>query len=309
MKIITVTANPCVDRTVYVKELRRGATNRVDRVCESINGKGINTSLVIKKLGYETVAAVIEYMDGDSVYQYLSSVGMQCVYVPTYGRLRVNTKVFDTENSCVTELNCMGTAVKEGIEERLVEMVSEHLCSGDVLIVSGSVPPGISSVFYCKLLTKAKEAGAYGILDADGELLLRGIEGKPDLIKPNVDELSRLCGKSINSAEQAAEEARSLIARGVGAVCVSFGGKGALYVTADNSYWADSPEVVVRGTVGAGDSMVAGFAIGILEGLEPEATFKSAMALASGSVSLDGTQMCDRELYEKMLPLITVKEI
>ena len=179
----------------------------------------------------------------------------------------------------------------------------------DILIVSGSVPPGIGADFYRDLIIKAKKRGAYVILDADGELLRNGIDGHPDMIKPNRDELARLCGESVRDIDEAVEEAKGIIAKGVGSVCISFGSKGALYVTADKAYWADSAKVEVKGTVGAGDSMVAGFAIGRLQKLSDSECFKSAMAVASGSVTLEGTKLCDATLYPQMLSLINVEEI
>ena len=309
MKILTVTANPCIDRTVWVEALEVGGTNRVSRVSESINGKGINTSIAIKNLGYDTLAIAVEYTDGESVSKYLLGLGIDNFSVSTPGKLRVNTKIFDTESSCITELNCKGSEVDPGVEKKLMSAILERLEPNDVLILSGSVPPGISLDFYKDLLLRAKKVGAYTILDADGELLARGLEGSPDLIKPNREELSRLCGRLVRDIDEAVEEARALIYRGVGSVCISFGGKGALYVTANNAYWADSARVSVKGTVGAGDSMVAGFAIGRLRGLAPMQSFRSAMAVASGSVTLEGTQMCDSKLYEKMLPMITVEEL
>lgn len=309
MKIVTVTANPCIDRTVWVDEFEKGGTNRATKFSESINGKGINTSIAVNNLGFPTVAAVIEYVDGESVCKYLSSIGISHACVEVGGKLRVNTKIFDRADADVTELNCKGYPVSEDTENKLSDTVLSVLEEGDVLIVSGSVPPGISVVFYRELVIKAKARGAYVILDADGELLSYGIDGHPDMIKPNREELSRLCGGTVRDIDEAVEEARGIIARGVGSVCISFGAKGALYVTADKAYWADSAKVEVKGTVGAGDSMVAGFAIGRLRGLTDEECFKSAMALASGSVTLEGTELCDAELYGKMLPLINIESI
>ena len=309
MKIVTVTANPCIDRTVWVDEFEKGGTNRVTCFSESINGKGINTSVAVKNLGYPTVAVVMEYKDGESLCKYLSSIGVENVGVEAEGKLRVNTKIFDRANADVTELNCKGYPVSPDKERELSETVLNTVEGGDILIISGSVPPGIEVGFYRELIIKSKEKGAYVILDADGELLLNGIEGHPDMIKPNRDELSRLCGGSVRDIDEAIEEARGIISRGVGSVCISFGAKGALYVTADKAYWADSVKVEVKGTVGAGDSMVAGFAVGRLQGLSDGECFRSAIAVASGSVTLEGTELCGAELYKKMLPLVTVEAL
>ena len=309
MKVVTVTANPCIDRTVWVDEFEKGGTNRATKVSESINGKGINTSVAIKNLGYDTLAVVVEYTDGESVSKYLSSVGIDNAYVCTEGKLRVNTKIFDRANADITEINCKGNPVNIEVAEQLEKKVLSVLAENDVLIVSGSVPPGIDTDFYRRLVVGARALGAYVILDADGELLANGIEGCPDLIKPNRDELSRLCGGDVRDIDEAIEEARGIIAKGVGAICISFGGKGALYVTDERAYWSNSAKVQVKGTVGAGDSMVAGFAIGRLNNLDHPERFKTAMAIAAGSVSLEGTEMCNEMLYEQMLPLITVEEI
>jgi len=129
------------------------------------------------------------------------------------------------------------------------------------------------------------------------------------MIKPNRDELSRIYGGEIRDVDEAIQVARGLLSRGVGSVCISFGAKGSMYVTGDKVYWADSLNIEVKGTVGAGDSMVAGFAIGHLNGISEEECFRTAVAVASGSVSLEGTEVCDQELYEKMLPLVLIEEI
>ena len=309
MKVVTVTANPCIDRTVWVDEFEKGGTNRVTAVTESVNGKGINTSVAVKNLGYPTLAVVMEYVNGESVCKYLSSVGIDNIGVETAGKLRVNTKIFDRAEADITELNCKGYPVSADIRDKFFETVLSAIENGDVLVISGSVPPGIEAEFYRDLIIKAKESGVYVILDADGDLLLRGVEGHPDMIKPNREELSRLCGGDVRDIDEAVEEARGIIAKGIGSVCISFGAKGALYVTADRSYWAESVKVDVKGTVGAGDSMVAGFAVGRLVGYSDSECFKSAMAVASGSVTLEGTELCNAELYGKMLPLITVEEL
>ena len=309
MKIVTVTANPCIDRTVWVDEFEKGGTNRATKVSETINGKGINTSVAVKNLGYNTLAVVVEYNDGESVSRYLSSIGVENVCVAAKGKLRVNTKIFDRADADITEINCKGYPVTEDVMKSLEIKVASVLEKDDVLIVSGSVPPGIDTDFYRRLVAEARSMGVYVILDADGELLVNGIKGCPNLIKPNRDELSGLCGGDVRDIDEAIEEARGIIKRGVGAVCISFGGKGALYVTAEKAFWADSVNVEVKGTVGAGDSMVAGFAIGRINALLDADVFKSAMAIAAGSVTLEGTEMCGVELYKKMLPLINVEEI
>lgn len=309
MKIVTVTANPCIDRTLKVSKLGIGGTNRVSEVTESINGKGINTSVAVSNLGCNTVAAVVEYTDGESVSTYLSALGIRHIAIPTKGKLRVNTKVTDTCSQETTEFNCAGSAVEENIEIELEKAVLSALSEGDVLVVSGSVPPNIRTALYHRLICGAKLKKAYTILDADGELLSHGLKACPDLVKPNIDELSRLCGKAIRAIDDAITESKKLIDNGVSSVCVSFGEKGALYVSDEFSYWADSIKVAAKGTVGAGDSMVAGFAIGYLNGASEKESLTSAMALAAGTISLEGSQICTAELYTQMLKQVNIKSL
>ena len=123
MKIVTVTANPCIDRTIWVDEFEKGGTNRVTRVSESINGKGINTSVAVNNLGHPTLAVVMEYTGGESVCKYLSSIGVPSVGVETEGRLRVNTKIFDSAAADITELNCKGAPVTSEAVARFTEAV------------------------------------------------------------------------------------------------------------------------------------------------------------------------------------------
>ena len=308
-KVVTLTANPCIDRTLTVARMQTGATNRVEQVTETVNGKGINTSVAVKLLGFPTLAVVTEYLDGRSVSRYLSEIGIENVAVTANGTLRVNTKVFDRTSETVTEFNCKGCEVSPDLEDRLLGAVLNSVCKGDVLAVSGSVPPGIGNSFYCRIIREANKLGVFTVLDADGELLYEGIKAEPCLVKPNSEELSRLCKRKIVTPTEAANEAKCLMAMGAKAVCVSLGADGAVLVGENAAYYAPSAKVAVRGTVGAGDSMVAGFAISALMSEAPEEALRSAMAVAAGSVSLPGTRMCDAELYTEMLRCINIQKL
>ncbi len=307
--IFTLTLNPCVDKTITVDGFGIGATNRVKEYTKSVCGKGINTATVIKNLGREVLAFAVEYEEGPSVEKALKARGIDscCVRVP--GELRTNVKIFDSVSGITTELNEKGGAVPDGEITELVNKILAKVQSGDVFVMSGSVPQGVPKNIYAILIEKLKARGAYTILDADGDLLANGIKACPDMIKPNRDELSALLGRDVKTLEESVAAAKELCKSGVGAVCVSLGGDGAIFVKNGECFKAKNTLGNVKGTVGAGDSMVAGFAVGTAEVLSALETLRMATAAAAGSISLPSTELCTLELYNEMLRCVTVERL
>lgn len=297
--IYTVTLNPCVDKTLILDSFAEGETNRVKSSEKNICGKGINASVVLGNLGHENGAFFFEYEDGASVSAFLTSKGVSPYPTGVKGELRTNVKLHDLQKNLVTEINEKGGKVSENDVKAILSSITETVIEGDVVTLSGSVPVGVPSDIYKTLITALKSKGVITVLDASGELLKLGLEAKPDLVKPNRDELSELTGKSIDTAIDAANAAAELVYSGVKNVCVSMGKDGAVFVTKDVCLKAVNPRVDVKGTVGAGDSMVAGFALGLSRKTEAFEMLRIASAMAAGSVSLPSTNLCTRELFEK----------
>ncbi len=297
--IYTVTFNPCVDKTVTLEAFSEGATNRVLSSEKNICGKGINASVVLGNLGHESGAFFFEFEDGPSVAEYLASKGVTPYPTRVNGELRTNVKLHDLKTGCITEINEKGSNVSSEAINGIFENIISNTENGDTVTLSGSVPPGVPKDIYKNLITSLKSNGVTTLLDADGELLRLGIKAKPDFIKPNRDELSALIGENIETVHDAAKAAKKLISDGISAVCVSMGKDGAVLVTKDICLRAINRDVDVKGTVGAGDSMVAGFALGLSTHTNAEETLRIASAMAAGSVSLPSTNLCTTELFKE----------
>ncbi len=307
--IYTLTLNPCTDKTVTVENFEIGATNRVVSYKKEICGKGINTSVVIKNLGYDVFAFSFEYENGDSVKNFLASKEISNHCIKVKGELRTNVKVYDPYSGITTEINEKGGNIPK---EKLAEMIGCILAtvkSGDIFVMSGSVPDGVSHDIYGELTKDLKARGVYTILDADGELLANGITACPNMIKPNRDELSALLKKEIKTKEAAVSAAKELCARGIEGVCVSLGKDGSVLVRGNEVIHAFNDLKQIKGTVGAGDSMIAGFAIGAFNKLSSRDTLQMASACAAGSVSLPFTELCTLELYNQMLDKVRITTI
>ena len=189
--ILTVTLNPCIDRTLTVFNFREGGTTPVSATRTEIGGKGLNVSRALKNLGAPTLCLGFSHEKGGSDLRSTldeSAIPYDLEEIP--GELRMNIKIFDESNRTMSELNDKGCPVSEDAVNRMIDRIVSHFKDAELLVLAGSVPPGVPADIYKILLEKAKDYDLPVILDASGALLLNGIEGKPWLIKPNIDELS-----------------------------------------------------------------------------------------------------------------------
>ena len=308
--ITTLTLNPCIDRTVTVDGFAYGGTNHVENFRCDVSGKGINVSIALNNIGEATCCLGFNYKDGGTVLtDFLNGEHISNDFLDVKGQLRTNIKIFDRKSSVMSELNESGNFVDGGCTENLVKKVEEYLPKTSLLVLDGSVPPGVSKDIYKILTDKAREYGVKTVIDAYGELLLEGIKAGPYLIKPNKDELEEAFGEKIASRDDVIRIARKIISRGVTMVCVSMGKSGAMLITADKAYFCAGAEIEVKGVQGAGDSLVAGMCYAIVHGLSCAEMLRYGVAVAHGSLMLEGTQMCTQESFQQMLPLIHTEEI
>ena len=307
--ILTVTLNPCIDRTLTVFNFREGGTTPVSATRTEIGGKGLNVSRALKNLGAPTLCLGFSHEKGGSDLRSTldeSAIPYDLEEIP--GELRMNIKIFDESNRTMSELNDKGCPVSEDAVNRMIDRIVSHFKDAELLVLAGSVPPGVPADIYKILLEKAKDYDLPVILDASGALLLNGIEGKPWLIKPNIDELSATLSREFHSREEIIQAAREIVARGIPYVCVSLGPDGALLIGEKEALYSPAPDVKVRGLQGAGDSLVAGFCLAFhehhLKGEKRSETpavqkaddptfmrtlLRSAQAAAAGSLTKPGT--------------------
>lgn len=299
--IYTVTFNPALDYVVSVDHFKLGEVNRTTREAIFYGGKGINVSAVLANLGHESRAlGFVAGFTGDEIERGVRELGFDSDFIHVaQGMSRINVKLKSDQES---EINGMGPEITgedlEGLFGKL-----EELREGDVLILSGSIPSSIDKRIYERILERLKGRGILSVVDGEKELLLNVLPYHPFLIKPNNFELGDMFGVVLEDESKIVEYAGRLQDMGARNVLVSMAGDGALLVTEKKEvHRMGVARGMVRNSVGAGDSMVAGFVAGFLE----KGDFAHALRLgtaAGGATAFSdglGTREKIMELYEQL---------
>lgn len=308
--VTTITLNPCIDKTVTVNGFTYGGTNYVEDYRYDISGKGINVSIALKNIGGNSRCLGLNYTsDGSIVTDFLNSKNVSYDFVNVNGHLRTNIKIFDKKTSVMSELNERGEVVDPKIIEQVLDKIKKSLSDTTLIVLTGSVPPGVPDDIYKIIAEIASVQKVKVIIDAHDKLLLEAIKAHPYLIKPNKDEFEETFGEKVYTKLDIIRAARKVIAQGVSIVCVSLGKDGAMLVTQDEAFYCSGVNIEVKGVQGAGDSLVAGMCYAIEHNLSHAEMLRYGVAAAHGSLILEGTQMCTRATFEQMLPLINVEEI
>ena len=280
--IYTVTFNPSLDYIVSVKDFRPGMTNRTSSELMLAGGKGINVSIVLGNLGIKSTAlGVIAGFTGDEIVRRLHNGGINSEFIKINdGISRINIKLKSIDG---TEINGQGPHIDSSHIEQLMNRL-RRLESGDVLVLAGSIPAGISDNIYKDIMDMLKDKGVQIVVDATSRLLTNVLEYNPFFIKPNQHELGDIFNVTLNTQEEVIPYALELKKMGAVNVCVSMGGKGAILVADDgNVYKAKAPDGILKNSVGAGDSLVAGFLSGWIEKKDYEYAFRKGVATGSAS--------------------------
>lgn len=296
--IYTVTLNPAVDYTLRVKELTAGDLNRPTDTALSFGGKGVNVSRVLTALGVKNRAlGFVAGEVGEMLESGLHRLGVDTDFVHlAAGNTRINVKI-TAENE--TELNAVGPTVDAAELGRLSMQVAA-LADGDTLCLCGSLSPGCDTDTYARLLACVENKTVRTVVDATGDALLKALVYRPYLIKPNRDELAALAGRELPDDESVLAAARNLQEKGARNVLVSLGGDGALLLTEDGTvYRRAAYRGEVRGTVGAGDSTVAGFLAALERGADADEALCFAVAAGCATAFSDG--LATREGIEALL--------
>ncbi|MFE0254591.1 1-phosphofructokinase family hexose kinase [Streptomyces sp. NPDC059010] len=301
--ILTVTLNTALDITYRVRALRPHASHRVSEVTERPGGKGLNVARVLAALGHEvTVTGFAGGATGRVVQDRLTATpGVVDALVPVTGATRRTIAVVDERTGDTTQLNEPGPTVTPAEWSAFQEAYGDLLASASAVALCGSLPPGVPVGAYATLVRSAKAAGVPVLLDTGGEALRRGIAARPDLIKPNADELAELTGS--HEPLRATQDARR---RGARAVVASLGAQGLLAVTPEGRWRATPPTRLHGNPTGAGDSAVAGLLSGWVERLPWPDRLARAAALSAASVVAPVAGEFDRRTYEELLGRVAV---
>ncbi|MFJ6157637.1 1-phosphofructokinase family hexose kinase [Pseudarthrobacter sp. NPDC092184] len=313
--IVTFTANPSLDRTVALPgPLERGEVQRAVSVSQESGGKGVNVSRALVASGLESVA-VLPGADSDPVLAGLREIGVPFVSLPIDEPLRTNVALTEP-GGVTTKINEPGPRLDEDQQEALIKLLLESSRGASWVVLAGSLPPGFPADFYATAARRIRAAGNGSApriaVDSSGAPLAAAMSGdgagvdgtptgsgKPDLLKPNAEELAELAaaaGFATATADEleadpvaAAAAAAAVVRSGVGAVLATLGSKGAVLVTADGAWLATHPPVAAVSTVGAGDSALAGYLLAHGQGAAPADCLRQAVAHGAAAASLPGS--------------------
>jgi 1-phosphofructokinase len=300
--IITVTLNPAVDETIYIEKLNPYKVNKVSRSRLDPGGKGINVSKMVHGLGEKTLA--LGFSGGENgayIRNALAERQIPEALTITETPTRKNTKIVDEASGLTTDLNVSGGELTKDDLNRFIKTYETYLSEVAIVVLSGSLPKGVDPTIYKDLCKRAKLKDCKVILDASGEALVEGIKGEPLLVKPNIHELEEPVGHSLTSEEAIVTESRKLLSDEMKHLIVSLGEEGAYWITKEHVIKQSVPRVIVKSTVGAGDSMVAGIAVGLASGLLNEEGFKLGVASSVAAITVEGTDIPKKEVVENFL--------
>lgn len=301
--IYTITFNPALDYIVSVDDFKMGMTNRTSKELLLAGGKGINVSIMLKNLRQESTAlGFIAGFTGEEIRRSLERQGCRTEFITIpEGLSRINVKLKNIEG---TEINGRGPDIDEESLNKLMARL-DKLVKGDVLVLAGSIPASVPASIYQDICKRLAGRGITVAVDAAGELLLNVLKLNPFLIKPNIHELGGIFGVNLKAAEDVIPYAKKLQERGAKNVLVSMAGKGAVLVAESGEvFMSPAPEGKLVNSVGAGDSMVAGFLTGFLESGDYKKAFK--MGVAAGSASAFSEQFAAKEEVERLLKKIEI---
>ena len=304
--IYTVTLNPSIDYVIKVKKLVKGNINRVNEEHVYPGGKGINVTRILKNLDNDSIAlGFVSGFTGDYIINSLEELNLESNFIKVKdGFTRINVKIKSEEE---TEINGQGPQISDEELNRFYEVI-DQLVDGDILILSGSIPSCLDERLYEDIMKRVEYRDIKVVVDATKNLLLNVLKYKPFLIKPNNNELAEMFNVELNNTEDIIFYAKKLKEMGAQNVLISMGKDGALLVSEDNQVFLSSvAKGEVVNSVGAGDSMVAGFISGYLKSNNYEEALR--LGAASGGATAFSSDLATRELIDKLIKEIKIAKI
>ncbi|RSM74800.1 1-phosphofructokinase [Kibdelosporangium aridum] len=286
--IVTVTANPSIDRTVEVGALVRGGLHRATGVHVQPGGKGINVARALVCNGIKARAVVpAGGAEGEQLISLLSDYSIDVVRVSTLGPVRMNVSVIEPD-ATVTKLNEPGARLSDDETAALADAIINASHNASNVVLAGSLPPGVHDDFYAGLISRLADEDIPVVVDTSGPALRAALAAGPALIKPNHHELEEAVDRPLPTLGDVVEAAQHLRSLGAKAVLASLGQDGAVLVDGEGTWHAEAPVVSARSSVGAGDAMLAGF---LAAGGKGHQALVSAVAWGAAAVSLPGSTM------------------
>lgn len=288
--IYTVTLNPSIDYVTAAPEFATGKLNRLSEEMFLPGGKGNNVSMVLKNFGVESTAfGFVAGFTGEQIDKMLCEKGVHTEFIRlSEGNSRINMKIRSISDDTETEVNGMGPAIRPEDLSALKEKINQ-LTEEDTIILSGSIPSAVADTIYEEICRQLDGKGVRIIVDAEKKLLERVLKYRPFLIKPNHHELGQMYGIEIRTPEDAIYYAKELQLAGAQNVMVSMAGEGAVFLGENGEQMQmKAPQGTLVNSVGAGDSMIAGFLAALEAGENMQKAFRQAVCCGSACAFMKG---------------------
>lgn len=308
--ITTVTLNASVDKAYHMeKKIENGTVMRVQACHNTAGGKGLNVARVIKICGEDVQATGFAGgFNGKYLQKMVEEDGIKQDFVPVQGETRSCINILDPGYTS-TEYLEPGCNITKEEEENFLEKFPQIIKDSDIVTISGSIPKGLGTDIYKRIVELAKQQGKQVILDTSGETLKLGLEGQPTMVKPNKEEMEALFGIKIKDRQDVICGAKKIYDMGIENVVISLGGEGALLVCEDGIFLGKPPKVDVVNTVGCGDSMVAAFAVGMARKQQKEECLKYAVAVATANALSDSTGNFEPGVRDEIYKNVVIEKI
>ncbi len=311
-RVVTLTLNPALDRTVMLDDLRPGHVHRARGTRSDAGGKGVNVAACLADWGVPVAATGILGQDNAAPFQaLLEAKGIDDRFVWIPGETRTNLKLFDAATGDTTDINLPGLPVTPGTLGTVRAVLRQAAEPGALVVLAGSLPGGVAPAIYAEIAAELNPRGARLVLVASGPALAAALAAPalPFAIKPNRHELEDWAGRALPTLDDVAGAANGLRARGIPLVVVSLGAEGALFASAEGTVLAHPPPTQLTSTVGAGDALVAGLVAGLHAGLALPDIARLALAFAAGKLTLPGANLPPRATVEALARTVRVEGV
>lgn len=306
--ILSICPNPSIDCTIELDSLNVGMLNRIDNKVETYSGKALNVAIGVARLNKEVTATGFMFENHKLLFESaLKKDNVKTDFIECEGSARVNYKIID-KKSMLTEINDKGEKVSEQNQLKLLDKVNSLAQTCDIAVISGTLPKGVDSDYYGKLVDNIPE-NVKIIIDAEKTNVLSALaKRKIFMVKPNLVELENFSEMKIYSRKDMVEASKKYIKLGAKYVLISLGADGAILTDGVNNYYSKSANVAVNSTVGAGDSMIAAVCVGLVDGASETELLKMAVSAGTAAVTTSGTKLFYKDKYDEIFAKISVEK-
>lgn len=308
-RVLTLTLNPALDLSVRLTQLMPGSVNRSQESSLTAAGKGNNVARVLARHDHQVAVSGFLGRDNQGTFERaFAQWGVEDRFIRVAGDTRVNAKLSEADGR-VTDINGPGALVDEAAMAQLLDDLDARCDQFEAVVISGSLPPGITPEWLSTLIARLAAQGLPVWLDSSGEALVQGAQARPALIKPNEHELAECVGRALPDETSLLAAARELQQGGIENVLLSLGAEGVVWLFDGGALRARPPRVGIVSTVCAGDTLLAGALHGVLEGWPREKTLRFATALSADAVRRIGVGRSDVEDFTALHDAVCVEAL